>query len=138
MKNMLFLCVANSARSQIAEGLARQILGSAANVASAGSVPSGQVNPLAVTVMREIGIDISRHSSKSIDDLDPLFLAKLDYAVTLCAEEVCPVLHSAAKKLHWPNPDPAAASGSANEHLEAFRRARESIAAALRDFAKIL
>lgn len=125
--NILFLCVANSARSQIAEGLARKELGSNHNIQSAGSEPSGTVNPLAIEVMKEIGTDLSNHQSKSIDDLDKAFLDKLDYVITLCAEEVCPVLPSKAKKLHWPNPDPAVVKGSRDEQLAAFRETRDNI-----------
>src|SRR3546814_4196774 len=83
--NVLFLCVANSARSQMAEGLARTLLDDRATVASAGSQPS-QVNPYAVEAMAEIGIDISGQHSKSVADIDP---ASVDVVVTLCAEEVC-------------------------------------------------
>src|SRR3546814_6829004 len=86
MKRILFLCVANSARSQMAEGLTRQILGDRATVMSAGSAPS-RVNPYAVEAMAEIGIDISGQRSKPVDDIDP---AGVDLVVTLCAEEVCP------------------------------------------------
>ena len=125
--NILFLCVANSARSQMAEGLAKKILGSAYNIQSAGSEPSGKVNPLAVEVMNEIGIDVSIHHSKAIDDLSKDFLDNLDYVITLCAEEVCPVLPTKANKLHWPNPDPAAVTGSHSQQLAAFRMARENI-----------
>ena len=130
--NILFLCVANSARSQLAEGLARSLLGAKANVQSAGSVPSGKVNPLAIETMKEIGIDISSHTSKSIDDLDAQFLDRLDYVVTLCAEEVCPVLPSKAKKLHWPNPDPAGVEGSRDQQLTVFRATRDAIAAQIK------
>src|SRR3989338_8588325 len=103
---LLFLCVANSARSQLAEGLARHLYGPKAQVMSAGSIP-GALNPIAVTVVREIGIDISGHRSKSVDDLPKEFLDRLDAVITLCAEEVCPVVLSRAPKLHWPFPDPA-------------------------------
>ncbi len=133
MKKIVFLCVANSARSQIAEGLAKPMLAGLAEVKSAGSEPSGKVNPLAVEVMRESGIDISLHTSKAIDELEEDFLRGLDYVVTLCAEEVCPVLPSKAHKLHWPNPDPAAARGSHEEQLQAFRIARDNIAAKMQD-----
>lgn len=104
MKRILFLCVANSARSQMAEGLARQILGDRAEVMSAGSQPA-TVNPHAVEAMAEIGIDITGHHSKSVDTIEP---SGLDLVVTLCAEEVCPVLPGRVQRLHWPIPDPAA------------------------------
>lgn len=103
--NILFMCVANSARSQLAEGLARQIFPDA-QVQSAGSHP-GKLNSFAVLVMKEIGLDISAQYSKSVDALSDKFLTELDYVITLCAEEVCPVIISKAKKLHWPLPDPA-------------------------------
>jgi arsenate reductase len=124
--NILFMCVANSARSQLAEGLAKSILGPEFTVQSAGSHP-GKLNPFAVTVMKEIGIDISRQWSKSIDDLSPGFIAKLDYVITLCAEEVCPTMVSKAKKLHWPLQDPAGPEGTDEEKLQRFRVTRDQI-----------
>ena len=105
--NILFLCVANSARSQMAEGLAKSMLGTNHNIQSAGSIPSGEVHPNAVMTMDDIGIDIREQYSKSIDDLDKDFIDNLDYAITLCAEEVCLVLPSKAENLHWVNEDPA-------------------------------
>lgn len=139
MKKIVFLCVANSARSQIAEGLAKNILREKADVMSAGSIPSGKVNPLAVEVMREIGIDLATHRSKSMGDLPADFTRELDYVITLCAEEACPILPSAkAVKLQWPHPDPAGAAGSHEDQLQAFRAAREAIASKLRDFAEKL
>ncbi len=86
-KHVLFLCVANSARSQMAEGLARSLAPSGVKVSSAGSAPS-KLNPLAVKALAELGLDISAHSSKSVDDIPP---GDVDVVVTLCAEEVCPV-----------------------------------------------
>ena len=97
--NILFLCVGNSARSQIAEGLAKEMLGSEHNIQSAGSMPTGRVHPGALKTMKDIGIDISDQSSKSIDDLDKDFMDKLDYVITLCAEEVCPFVPSRAKMI---------------------------------------
>lgn len=124
--NILFMCVANSARSQLAEGLARNLFPEV-EIESAGSHP-GKLNPYAVTVMKEIGIDITRHFSKSVDQLSPKFLVKLDYVVTLCAEEVCPVLPSKAKKLHWPFKDPASKEPlTEEESLKRFREARDLI-----------
>ena len=105
--NILFLCVANSARSQMAEGLAKEILGDGHDIQSAGSIPSGEIHPNAIIAMHEIGIDITNQYSKSTDDLDKDFIDNLDFAITLCAEEVCPVLPSQAKTLHWSNDDPA-------------------------------
>lgn len=125
---ILFMCVANSARSQLAEGLAREILGPNVEVHSAGSHP-GKLNPYAVQVMKEIGIDISKHYSKSIDELSPQFIAELDFVVTLCAEEVCPmIVTQKAKKLHWPFPDPATKEIlPEDEALKRFREARDGI-----------
>ncbi|GAB4200407.1 MAG: arsenate reductase (thioredoxin) [Wenzhouxiangellaceae bacterium] len=121
MKSILFLCVANSARSQMAEGLARRRFGDKAVVASAGSQPS-QVNPWAIKVMAELGIDISEHHSKSVDTIE---VDSLDLVITLCAEEVCPVLPGNTRRLHWPIPDPAAASD--DQALKSFRKARDTI-----------
>jgi arsenate reductase len=131
--NILFMCVANSARSQIAEGLAKAILGPGYGIQSAGSHPS-KLNPFAVTVLEEDGIDLSGHYSKSVDELPPDFIAGLDYVVTLCAEEVCPTLVSKAKRLHWPHPDPAVAGESREMQLERFRRARNDIRAKIEAF----
>lgn len=101
--SILFLCVANSARSQMAEGLARKLLGDRIAVQSAGSEPS-RVNPYAVEVMTEVGVDLSTHHSKSVETIDP---ATVGAVITLCAEEVCPVFLGKARRLHWPIPDPA-------------------------------
>lgn len=132
--NILFMCVANSARSQLAEGLAKSILPSA-EIRSAGSHP-GKLNPYAVTAMKEIGLDISNHYSKSIDDLPPKFIVGIDYIITLCAEEVCPTMVAPrAKKLHWPFPDPATKEPlSESEALKRFRDARDSIRARMIEF----
>lgn len=120
---ILFLCVANSARSQMAEGLARKLFGLKAIVQSAGSKPT-KVNPLAITALSEVGIDLSGHRSKSVDDID---LTTIDLVITLCAEEVCPVLAIQVKKLHWPLTDPAAVEGTAEEKINAFRKTRDEI-----------
>lgn len=132
--NILFMCVANSARSQMAEGLAKKFFGDRAVVASAGSQPS-RVNPFAIQVMKELGIDISGHHSKSVDDLDPGFIAKLDYVITLCAEEVCPILISKAQKLHWPLPDPARNRADNEEELISFRQTRDAILEKIHNYA---
>lgn len=124
---ILFLCVANSARSQMAEGLARSILGEGVTIASAGSEPSGKVSPFAVEAMKEIGIDISGHYSKSWDHLPPDMFINLDYVVTLCAEEICPTISVKSQKLHWALPDPAKAGATDSERLEAFRHTRDEI-----------
>lgn len=128
-KSILFLCVANSARSQMAEGLARELFGARIAVQSAGSEPT-QVNPYAIEVMREVGVDLSAHHSKSVGGIDP---ATADTVITLCAEEVCPVFLGKARRLHWPIPDPASkdASLSRDEMLSRFRTARDQIQARL-------
>jgi protein-tyrosine-phosphatase/catechol 2,3-dioxygenase-like lactoylglutathione lyase family enzyme len=125
MNTILFLCVANSARSQMAEGLGRMILGERANVQSAGSQPS-RVNPYAVEVMQELGVDLATHHSKSVETIDP---ATVDTVVTLCAEEVCPVFLGKATRFHWPIADPATSDPtlSREEMLTRFRTARDQI-----------
>lgn len=120
---VLFLCVHNSARSQIAEGLARSLAPEGAEVWSAGSEPS-RLHPHAVEVMKEIGIDISAQRSKKIDDVP---WREADTVVTLCgeADEACPVLSADVRRRHWPLPDPAAAPPDAQ--LAAFREVRDEI-----------
>ena len=132
--NILFLCVANSARSQMAEGLAKSMLGQGHNIQSAGSIPSGEVHPNAVIAMDEIGIDIRDQFSKSTDDLDKEFIDNLDYAITLCAEEVCPVLPTKAKSLHWMNEDPANSNYSKQQLRSSFSKTRENIFNLLKKF----
>jgi len=131
--SILFLCVANSARSQMAEGLARQMFGDRARVQSAGSEPS-KVNPYAIEAMKEVGADLSSHSSKSVDTIDP---ASVDTVITLCAEEVCPVFLSKARRIHWPIPDPASKDSTIphDEMLARFRTARDTIRGKLEAFA---
>lgn len=131
--SVLFLCVANSARSQMAEGLARTLFGNLVRVRSAGSQPS-RVNPNAITVMRDIGIDISGQRSKSVDEIDP---ASAEVVVTLCAEEVCPLWPGKITRLHWPIPDPATndPSISPDAMLVRFRRARDELRVRLWSFA---
>ncbi len=133
---VLFLCVANSARSQMAEGIARMRLGDRARVQSAGSAPS-RVNPYAVEVMRELGYDLTSHRSKPVDAIDP---STVDTAVTLCAEEVCPAFLGRARRLHWPVPDPASDDPALtrDEMLARFRAARDQIAARVEALAELL
>lgn len=131
-RGVLFLCVANSARSQMAEGLARALFGDRANVQSAGSRPS-RVNPYAVEVMREVGIDLTGHHSKSVNDVDP---ATVDTVITLCAEEICPVFLGQARRLHWPLPDPASEAPLPREAmLQRFRTVRDTLRGMLGRFA---
>jgi len=123
MKGILFLCVANSARSQIAEGLARTMAPAGTRVWSAGSRPTA-VRPEAVAVLREIGIDISHHRSKAVAEIPA---AEVDTVITLCGEEECPLFLGQATRLHWGLPDPAAVEGSVEERLAAFRRTRDEL-----------
>lgn len=118
--SVLFLCVANASRSQMAEGLARKIFGSSVTVQSAGSQPTKR-SPEATEAMTEIGIDISAQHSKSVDTID---LDSVDLIITLCAEEQCPIAQSSAKRLHWPLQDP---SGD----IETFRTVRDQLSARL-------
>ena len=123
---ILFMCVANSARSQLAEGLARKVFPNA-EIQSAGSDP-GKLNPYAILVMREVGIDISQQYSKSVAELSPKFIDDLNFIITLCAEEVCPVLISKAQKVRWPFPDPATKESLPETViLQRFRAARDDI-----------
>jgi len=134
-KGILFLCVANSARSQMAEGLARMIFGERVAVESAGSRPS-HVNPHAVEVMRELGVDLAAHHSKSVESIDP---ATVGTVVTLCAEEVCPVFLGNATRVHWPIEDPASTDPALprDEMLARFRTARDQIRGRLEVFAAL-
>ncbi len=128
-KSILFLCVANSARSQMAEGLARQHFGDRVRVQSAGSTPT-RVNPYAIEVMKEVGVDLSGHRSKSVASIEA---ASVGTVITLCAEEVCPVFLGHVERIHWPIADPASSdpSLSRDELLSRFRAARDQIAALL-------
>ena len=125
--NILFLCVGNSARSQIAEGLAKEMFSEKFNIESAGSEPVGHIHDGAIQTMSEIGIDISNQYSKSIESLNQEFLQNLDFIITLCAEEICPSLNNKAKKVHWPNPDPALQNISSKQRDKLFRNTRENI-----------
>ncbi len=116
MTTIVFVCVANAARSQMAEGLARAMApGTEYRFFSAGSQP-GALNPLAVRALAEQGIDIAHHRAKGLDDVP---LAQADVIVTLCAEEVCPVVPGAVERIHWPLRDPP--------DLEAFRSVRDEL-----------
>jgi len=120
-KGILFLCVANSARSQMAEGIAKSLAPEDVEVFSAGSRPSS-VRPEAVQVLAEIGIDISSQRSKGMDKVPA---DKVEAVVTLCAEEVCPLWLHKAYRVHWGMPDPAAVEGE--NRLDAFRDIRDEI-----------
>ena len=125
--SILFLCVANSARSQLAEALARHLAPPGVAIYSAGSEPS-IINPLAVRVLAEVGVDASGQFSKGLDAIP---LGEIDLVVTLCAEEVCPLFPSPVRKLHWPLQDPAKATGTDEERLAAFRAVRDELSARL-------
>lgn len=134
MPGVLFLCVANSARSQLAEGLARAIFGWRVPVQSAGSEPAS-VNPLAIEVMDEMGIDLTRHRSKNVSTIDP---KSVHTVITLCEEEVCPAFLGEARRIHWPMPDPASKEEpplSRDEQLQKFRQTRDALRAKLEAFA---
>lgn len=124
-KTILFLCVANSSRSQMAEGLARRRFGAGVAVESAGSAPT-RVNPYAIEVMREVGVDLGAHTSKSVETIEP---GSVGTVITLCAEEVCPAFLGKARRVHWPIPDPASDDPalSRDEMLARFRSARDDI-----------
>jgi arsenate reductase len=124
-QRVLILCTGNSARSQMAEGILRDMAGDIFDVESAGVAPA-PVRPEAIEVMHEIGIDISGHLSKSAD----VFANEIfDYVITVCdnARESCPVFPGRAERIHWSFDDPAATKGSKEERLKAFRTARDRI-----------
>ena len=131
-KRVLILCTGNSARSQMAEGLLREMAGERFDVESAGVAPSA-VRGEAIQAMQEIGIDISGHHSKSVD----LFVdQQFDYIITVCdnARESCPVFPGTAERIHWSFDDPAAAQGDDQSRLAAFRRVRDEIRSRLKEF----
>ena len=130
MKGVLFLCVANSARSQMAEGIAGSLAPSGTKIWSAGSRPTS-VRPEAIAVLKEIGIDVSSHRAKAVAEIPS---AEVDTVITLCGEEECPVFLGKATRLHWGLPDPAAVSGSEAERLDAFRKVRDELRRRIGDF----
>ena len=131
-KRVLILCTGNSARSQMAEGLLRHDAGDRFTVESAGTKP-GQVRPEAIAVMKELGIDISGHRSKSVEEFAG---ENFDYVLTVCdnAKESCPIFPGHANRLHRNFEDPAAVQGSEQERLAVFRRVRDEIRDFLRRF----
>jgi len=124
-RKVLILCTGNSARSQMGEGLLRNMTGDGWKVESAGTKPVG-LNPLAVEAMKEVGIDISQQRSKSVSEFDG---KKFDFVITVCdsAAESCPVFPNAPQRIHWSLPDPAAMQGTHEEKLAAFRMVRERL-----------
>ena len=121
-RHLLFLCVANSARSQLAEGIARSLAPEHLKISSAGSAPTA-VRPQAIEVLGEIGVDISHYTSTGLDKVE----RPVDAVITLCAEEVCPVWLEHAWRAHWGLPDPADLEGTEEEKLDAFRSVREEL-----------
>lgn len=132
MKNILVLCTGNSCRSQIAEGYLRHYAGENANVYSAGVETHG-VNPRAISIMKEAGIDISNHTSNHVDEYGNI---NFDFIITVCdnAKERCPYFPSKAERLHYNFPDPAKASGTEEEIVNEFRRVRLLIDDYCKDF----
>ena len=131
---ILTLCTGNSCRSHLAEGLLREALGSQFRVASAGSKPAGYVHPLGIRAMAEIGIDISHHRSKHLDE----FLTdEVETVITVCgnADQACPVFPGQVNRHHWPFDDPAHATGTEDEQMAVFRRVRDEIAQVFRAYA---
>ena len=122
-RHILFLCVANSARSQMAEGIARSLAPRGVTVSSAGSKPS-RVNPLAIKALDEIGIDLRGHHSKGVETIPP---GEVDVVITLCAEEECPVFLGTARRIHWGLPDPGGAGLGNEQELQSFRDVRDEL-----------
>ena len=135
-KKVLFLCTGNSCRSQIAEGYLRHKAGNRFDVFSAGLEP-GSVNPKAIQVMKESGIDISKHTSKDVKQFSG---QKFDYIITVCdnANERCPYFPAEAKRIHWSFEDPAKATGTKEEVLNIFRRVRDQIKTKINEYFNII
>ncbi len=125
-RHVLFVCAANSARSQLAEGIARSLAGPGVRISSAGSQGTS-VHPLAIEALAEVGIDASGHTSKGLEAIDTL---DVDVAVALCA--VFPPLPARVERVHWPLPDPMGRARSPEEALEGFRRTRDELFRRLR------
>jgi arsenate reductase len=121
--HFLFLCVANSARSQMAEGVARSLAPTGVKISSAGSKPS-HVNPLAIRALEEIGIDLRGQFSKNVETIPP---GDVEVVITLCAEEECPVFLGKARRIHWGLPDPGGAGLSEEQKLQSFRDVRDEL-----------
>jgi len=132
MKNILVLCTGNSCRSQIAEGYLRHFAGNKANIYSAGIETHG-VNPKAIRVMAEDGIDISHHKSNNVDEYTGI---PFDYVITVCdnAKENCPYFPTLAERFHQNFPDPAKAAGNEEQVMNEFRRVRDMIKSYSKDF----
>ena len=128
-KRVLFLCTGNSCRSQMAEGLLRELGPNRFTALSAGSKPTGYVHPMAVEAMKELGHDISELVSKNIDKFLPPDGTPPDLIISVCsaAEKECPNFPGAVERLHWPFDDPAHAEGTDEEKMQVFRRVRDEI-----------
>jgi len=131
-KKVLFLCTANSCRSQMAEGIANHFLGDRLDTVSAGTEASS-VNPRAIEVLREIGVDISEHRSKNVDEFSG---QDFDFVITLCgdANEKCPLFFGGVERTHLGFSDPAKAEGTEEEVMAEFRKVRDDIRARLLDY----
>ena len=135
--SVLILCTGNSCRSHMAEGILRAAAGDLVEVHSAGSKPTGYVHPKAIEALREIGIDISSHRSKHMDE----FLDRdIDTVITVCgnADQACPVFSGQVHRYHWPFDDPAHASGTEEEVMTSFRRVRDKIKEVFGNYAREL
>ena len=132
-KRVLFLCTGNSCRSQMAEGLLRELAGDRFEALSAGSKPAGYVHEDSVKAMAELGIDISDLRSKSINEFLPPNGTPPDLIISVCsgAEHDCPIFPGNVERLHWPFDDPAHAEGTGEEKFACFRRVRDEIREAL-------
>ena len=130
---VLILCTGNSCRSHMAEGILREVAGDVLNVQSAGSDPAGHVHPLAIRAMGEIGIDISSHTSKHMNE----FLScEVETVITVCdnADQACPTFPGQANRYHWPFPDPVKAEGTQEEIRKAFEQVRDDIRGVFTDY----
>src|SRR5580704_14263468 len=125
-RTVLILCTGNSCRSHLAEGFLRATAGDVLDVQSAGSKPAGYVHPIAIKVMQEVGIDISQHRSKHLNEFVD---KKIETVITVCgnADQVCPVFPGRANRHHWGFDDPAHAKGTEEDILSVFRRVRDEI-----------
>ena len=130
---ILILCTGNSCRSHMAEGVLREVAGDVLNVQSAGSAPTGSVHPLAILTLGEIGIDISSHTSKHMNE----FLScEVETVITVCdnADQACPTFPGQANRYHWPFPDPAKAEGTQEEIRKVFEQVRDDIRGVFTDY----
>jgi arsenate reductase len=130
---ILILCTGNSCRSHMAEGILREVAGNVLNVQSAGSAPTGSVHPLAILTLGEIGIDISSHTSKHMNEF---LSANVETVITVCdnADQVCPSFPGQSYRHHWPFPDPAKAEGTEAEIRNIFEQVRDDIRRVFTDY----